>query len=352
MVTARRLSFGALAAFATTACRPNLDETVSIVSSPVVLAVRSDPAEVPPEGKVTYTVLLVDASGRRSSTPIEWAFCNARKPLAELGPFNTECLDTSGSWFAPLGVGPQTSGPIPQIACKQFGPDVPMVQQGQLPSRPVDPDATGGYYQPVRLIAPIDGKVLVAMGETRLACGLVGASPDLLAEFQDRYHPNLNPEVASLGVIGGALFQMDDHGATNRVQAGARLPLRVAWTSCPSRDTCGDGVCGPDETAKSCTKDCPSMETTPVGCTGAERFVALPLASEELTDLRESIAVAWFATGGSFDSDRTGRDSTDLTTTSDDVWRAPDAPGPVHMWIVLRDSRGGVGWGEYVLDVR
>ena len=134
------------------ACKPNLDETISVVSTPVVLAVRSDPAEVspmaaPPMNEVSYTALFVDGAGRIPSAPIHWAFCNARKPLAELGPFNAECLETAGSWFAPIGAGPQATGSIPQIACKQFGPDVPMVMQGQTPGRPV---GRPGVNLPVR----------------------------------------------------------------------------------------------------------------------------------------------------------------------------------------------------------
>ncbi len=274
------------------ACRPNLDETVSIVSAPVVLAVRSDPAEAAPMADVSYTALFVDASGRLPSPPIQWAFCNARKPLAELGPINPECLDTSGTWFAPIGVGPQATGPIPQIACKQFGPDVPMVQQGQTPGRPVDPDPTGGYYQPVRLIAPKAGADLIAVGETRLSCGLAGATPDVLEDFQSRYHANVNPVVASLGVVGGASFQTDDNGVANPVALGAHLTLRVGWAVCPTKDVCHDGVCGPDESAESCPADCASTNGKAVGCTGAERYVALQLATQALADQRESIGVA------------------------------------------------------------
>jgi hypothetical protein len=350
-----------LALLAATACKPSLDETVSVVSAPVVLAVRSDPAEVDPLARsqtgptvnVSYTALFVDASGRIASAPIQWAFCNARKPLAELGPVNTECLETTGSWFDPIGVGPQVTGTIPLIACKQFGPDVPMVPLGQTPGRPVDPDPTGGYYQPVRLIAPEQGADLVGIGETRLACGLAEASPDVLEQFQVRYHANINPAVESLGVVGGTSWETDDK-ATNPVHVGERLTLRAAWAACPSKDVCNDGVCGPDETAMNCPDDCMETNTNTkvIGCTGAERFVALELSTQALAVERESMGVAWFATGGSFDSDRTGRDSTDPTATSDNGWRAPSASGPVHLWVVLRDNRGGVGWAEYALDVK
>jgi len=58
--------------------------------------------------------------------------------------------------------------------------------------------------------------------------------------------------------------------------------------------------------------------------------------------------VSWFATGGSFDVDHTGRlESEFAQTTSDDTWTAPKDPGPVFMWVVLRDDRGGVDWQEF-----
>jgi hypothetical protein len=42
-----------------------------------------------------------------------------------------------------------------------------------------------------------------------------------------------------------------------------------------------------------------------------------------------------------------------MATTSDDTWQAPAAAQTTHVWIVLRDSRGGVDFGAYdVVTVR
>ena len=350
MVTARRsasaLSVTAVALIAS-ACKPDLDQTISIVTEPIVLAVRSDPAEALPRGKVTYTVLYVDRSGSMPKPAIDWAFCDARKPLAELGPVNTQCLAPAGKSFEPLGKGSQVTGDIPSDACKNFGPDVPVPVMDQPPGRPVDPDPTGGYFQPVQVVAP-GGAITLA--ETRLSCGVAGAPPTVSVDFGHRYHPNENPSVDSLSIVTGESAGATLHaagGAANPVVAGAHLSLRVAWASCPTTDACHDGFCGPDETSTSCPADC----ATPRGCTGAERFVAFDAETQALDDQRESIAVAWFATAGSFDSDRTGRGATDTVTTSDNGWTAPGAAGPLHLWVVLRDDRGGIGWAEYVLEV-
>ena len=355
--TAARVT-GALGAIAclglAPSCRPDLDQIISIVDKPIVLAVRSDPAEAAPTIAVKYTALYVDGAGPIMNGNLRWDFCEARKPLADLGPVNTECLDTGGSWFVPLGSGADVSGAIPPDACKLFGPDVPPPVPGQPQGRPVDPDATGGYYDPLRIVAP-DSPTPITIEETRLTCGAGVIPADTGVEYEHRYHANTNPIVASLSVAGGstgakktAPFVTSDKG-TNPVAAGARLTFEVAWSSCPTAaDVCGDGFCGPDETATACPADC----ATPLGCTGAERFVVFDVGSQALVDQRESIAVAWYATAGAFDANRTGRDAADFATLSDNGWTAPAAAGPVHLWVVLRDIRGGIGWAEYVLDVQ
>jgi hypothetical protein len=71
-----------------------------------------------------------------------------------------------------------------------------------------------------------------------------------------------------------------EHGAKNRVSVGSTLSLVVAWPTCPLVDQCGDGVCGADESAKSCPADC----TNPKGCAGAERYVNLDVASQTVVD--------------------------------------------------------------------
>jgi hypothetical protein len=349
-VVSRRAGRVVALSLALAACKPDLSQTASIVGEPRILAVRADPAEAAPKKPVAYTALYVGGAGTIASAqaPIEWAFCNARKPLAELGPVNRQCLQADGDWFVDIGVGDGVGGKLPDVACRQFGPDVPVPKAGEPPGRPVDPDFTGGYYQPVRLLAPGAGGAVIAVSETRLTCGVAGATPEQNTEFQDRYRPNANPAVDSLSLPDGPKLVKHDGGATNSVRAGDRLALRAAWAACPISDVCGDGVCGPDETATACAADC----TKPATCTGAERYVVFDPASRSVVDQREGIKVAWFATDGSFDIDSTGRDAADPEPTSDNGWTAPDRAAHVTLWVVLRDDRGGVGWAEYVFDVQ
>jgi hypothetical protein len=81
----------------------------------------------------------------------------------------------------------------------------------------------------------------------------------------------------------------------------------------------------------------------------AETFAYFDPSSQTVTTQRESLQVAWYSDDGSFDTESTGRASDDMATTSDDGWQAPDSEHTTHVWIVLRDSRGGIDYASYDL---
>jgi hypothetical protein len=81
-------------------------------------------------------------------------------------------------------------------------------------------------------------------------------------------------------------------------------------------------------------------------------YVYFDPITRKLRDRREAMRVSWFASAGEFEHDRTGRSEVDADDAeSENVWVAPDAEGDVRVWVVLRDDRGGVGWGSYTLRV-
>ena len=341
------LSVLAGAGLVVASCQPNLDDTVSIVTTARVLAIQSTPAEAPPMSAVRYTALVAESGPDAGVPALHWDYCNARNPLKNLGPVNTVCLSPGSSALSPLGSGLRVTGAIPSLACGNFGPNAPPAMDGGMAGQPVNPDFTGGYYQPVTVFLPQAASVADTLYFVRLSCGFAGANQASQGILAARYHLNENPEVTSLKAAGVTVVT-NAKGAQNPVSRGEKLALEVAWPSCPLVDVCGDGVCGADESAMTCPKDC----MTPKGCGGAERFVNFDLSTQEVVDQREGIHVSWYATAGTFDQDRTGRAGTDDATTSDDGWTAPAQAGLVNVWVVLRDDRGGIGWAEYVLDVR
>lgn len=348
------LSSGLLLALA--ACREPLDDNLSEVVAPRILAIQSVPAEAEPGAPVTYRALFVDGRGERTEGELDWAFCLAARPLTELGAVNGRCLAPADAALSPLGVGLEVAGDLPEAGCRLFGPDPPVPEPGVPAGRPVDPDVTGGYHQPVRLRVGGEADAEYVVGATRLSCGLAGATPEVAADFARRSRPNENPALASLHALsdGGEVWlppaPAPDEEPVLTVRAGDPLDLRVAWSTCPTAAACGDGICSRGEDEEGCPGDC----TEPKGCTGAETYLFLDPERRELEVRHEAMRVAWATTLGSFEADHTGRDEGEVASgaaTSDNTFVAPDLAGDAEIFVVLRDDRGGVGWGRYRVRV-
>jgi hypothetical protein len=210
-----------------------------------------------------------------------WSFCMAPKPPTEDNAVSDPCLDDPSALVAidPL------AATIPSSACMLFGPDVP---PGGF--RPRDPDPTGGYYQPVRADAP--GADL-AFGFTRITCDLAAAPPDVAQQYKTMYVANQNPTLI-------VATRAD-------VNAGDDVAITASW---------------PPE--------------------AAESYLYYDQNSQTLVTRREAMRVSWFASAGALpvDANEVGEDdpATSLSTT----WRAPSTPGNATLWVVLRDSRGGI----------
>ena len=287
------------------ACQPRFDRAPSRVDGPRVLAVRAEPPEAAPGASVTLAPLLVDAAGPLDAATVDWAFCLANRPAADDNTVSARCLPPDSPDLRPIAPGPAppaATAVLPAEGCQVFGSEPPPPPPGEPPLRPVDPDPSGGYYQPVRLA--VAGGEAVAFAQVRLRCALPAAPAPVAQEFRARYVPNRNPHLAELGLAGGA----------TTVAPGGREVLQAAWA--------------PE---------------------AAEPFVAFDLASSALVDRVEALRVSWFSTAGTFDADRSAPQGEARAQVG---WRAPDAPGPVHLWAVLRDDRGGMGWRHLVVEVR
>jgi hypothetical protein len=325
-MVSRRLWTSGLGA-ALLACTPSFPDTTSIVSSPRLLAVQAVPAEGALGAAFTLTALYVDASGPSDPSGIDWATCVRQKPLGEPGPIDPGCfVDTSPDLIA-LGSGGSVHGTIPQDACELFGPDTLPPQAGQPSPRPTDPDTTGGFYLPIRVKSGPEQWSAVL---ERIACQPSGLTQPVFVAFASGYRLNTNPNVS-------ALLRVDGDGGTTpvppdgeareaplTVSPGERLALRVEWPTCSGTAACG----------------------------GAEAYVSIDPTSKQIVSRRESMVASWYATAGAVDEDSDGRAEDDPATYVVNGWTAPSTPSKVHLWVVLRDARGGVGWASYTIDVR
>jgi hypothetical protein len=302
-----RLSLLISSAIAVTlaACLPDPGAPASLLTGPRLLAVRAGPPETRPGAAVTYEALVIDAEGARAEAAVRWAFCASPKPLTETNSVSSACLDDAG--VRPIaGQGASITATTPDDACALFGPDTP---PGDF--RPRDADVTGGFYQPVRVEVAIEALGLVAFARQRITCNLPNAPVDAAIELQQRYHANANPTLTPLVArVDGALVALEE------IPAGARVTFEVGWSA-------GDA------------------EAYPMFDPGAQRIV----------DRREALRVAWFATTGELAAEVTGRSEGDLEVSTENAWAAPATPGPTKLWLVLRDSRGGVDFAGYDLHV-
>jgi hypothetical protein len=204
----------------------------------------------------------------------------------------TENNSVSSACLEGAGTSSETfTAPIPGDACALFGPDPP---PGGF--RPRDPDVTGGYYQPLRARTGTQTAFLLQ----RVRCNLASAPVEIASAYAQTYRENQNPKLLPLALAP--------------VKAGAAVRFEIGWEP-------------------------------------PEVYAYFDPETQSLRERREAMRVSWFATAGSFESDRTGRGEVEPETSTSNAWTAPSSPGRVHLWVVLRDSRGGTDFAGYVVEV-
>ena len=283
-------------------CVPTVGNPASLITKERIIGVRAEPAEAAPGDMIEYTSLVVSPLGTVDAQNLSWSLCNLREPVAENTPVSQACLTGE---LPQAALGNDVSLRTPSSACVSFGPLAPPSSKGTL--RPTDPDATGGYYQPIRL----DRGAQQAIFRERLRCDLAGASLLMSQEFRTRYPINQNPKLAGLtAFVDGNPIPLDS------LPASQRISLAVDWL--------------PDST---------------------ESYPVFDSASQTIADHREALWVSWYVTAGGFDDAVTGRGENDSETSAENLWQSPSAAGAVFLWLVLHDSRGGADFALYTLTV-
>jgi hypothetical protein len=295
-------------------CVPEFVEGTSLVDEPRVLALRSEPAQAEPGSEVALSALVAspaDAAGV-GNLDVSYYFCLARKALSELGPVSPECLGVESSdRVDALGSGQELRALLPEKGCSLFGPDRPEPEPGQPAGRPVDPDSTGGYYQPV--LAQLSEHAGVVLGAVRLECGLTGVGRELVAEYNQRNEPNENPELRRLERRVSGSWQTIPQTEPPAIRRGEKLTLRAVWSE-------------------------------------AEVYLRFDPRTRQLVEADEQVVVTWYSTGGEFEQPRSAAAS--ATRSTPNAWIAPSERGLIRLWAVVRDGRGGIAWTSLELDVR
>lgn len=341
MTPERKGLLGALALLAS-GCVPDFNDDLSQITEPLILALRSTPAEARESGATTLEALVAVPEGQ-TVPRLAFGMCVARKPLTQLGPVNQTCLQPSASKevLEPLGRGLSVEATLPENACSLFGPLQPPPKAGEPGGRPVDPDVTGGFYQP--FVARLGSSA--AAGSIRIDCD-PNAGRDESIQYRRQYRINENPAIARVSTADDTeLTEADD----NSVRVGQRLALTASWDACPATSSCGDGYCTANEDQSTCAEDC----TTPRGCSGAEHYVWYDPGQQRVEPRLEGITVAWYTSRGRFENEQTGLSEAEAgaATQTTNTWLAPSEAGPATVWLVIRDTRGGQSWKTFHFEV-
>lgn len=279
-------------------CQDALDQRLAIVDQPRVLAITSEPPEVVPGASATLTALLAGPDGTLAEIPA-WSLCDAPKPPTVDNAVADGCVQDQ---VTPLGDAASITATIPLDACRTFGPDV--VSAG---FRPRDPDPTGGYYQPIRAAVP---SIDLSFGFTRITCNLANAPGDVAQQYKTTYVANTNPTLLELTLDGIP-------ATAGSVMPDRDVALSVGWPAA-----------------------------------AVESYLYYDQTSQTLTTRRESMRVSWFATAGTLAVDASAVAEADSSTTVSTTWHTPSAGGLAFLWLVLRDSRGGIATASYPVTVR
>jgi hypothetical protein len=302
-----------LVLLAAVGCKPAVGRSPSLIVGPEILAVRGDPAEASPGASVSYQFLLASPVGTVTDAQGTWDVCTQPKPPSESNSVASACVNAAPG----ADVGATFEVPIPSDACSLFGPNAPAAKAGEPPFRPRDPDISGGYFVPVRLLVDDGlGETLMAFEFERVFCGLGGAPLTAIQDYNTNYKKNTNPTLQGLALVAPDGTRTDILAGPATVTGGSAVAL-VASASPES----------------------------------AESFPVYDSVAQILNNQVETLSVSWFASDGKFKDDRVDADPASLEAQN--TWTAPQVTGSatIPLWVVMRDTRGGVAFAATALTV-
>ncbi len=276
---------GVLASALFAACTTPPNQRQFLVEENRIIAVTATPAEVVPGQAVSLQAYFAGPRGTPLDQQTTWSVCVTPKAPSEDNAVAPACLDAGVMQLGPGSPQHSFTATVPADACARFGPDTP---PGDFRPRGADP--TGGYYQPFRVDAvPLSR---TAIGMARIVCNLPSAPPELAQIYRTQYRANLAPQFTLAAPV--------------RVAADTDVEFTATWAAAD-----------------------------------AESYLWFDAASTTLIQRHESMRVTWFVTAGELPVDASFVDEADVANSTNITWHAPTTPGPVTLWAVLRDSRGG-----------
>jgi hypothetical protein len=288
-----------LAVLALSSCSDGVDRSIAEVTGPRILAVRAEPPESALGATVTYTALVATPAGPVTASDLTWSFCTAAPTRAENGPVSQACIASVGTQDA---IGMTVTLKTPADVCRRFGPLGLPAEDATSVTQPLLPDATGGYYQPLRL----SWQDSIAWALERLTCDPTGVSLDLAQAYRTARKANQNPQL--LSVVATVAGQP----VVDTIAASSTVDLLASWS---------------DESA--------------------EAYITVDAEQAILLSHTENLWVAWFTNGGIIEHDIT----TSVGGTADNRWHAPTTPGTFFVWAVLHDDRGGMDFLQTTFSV-
>lgn len=309
----RSLSSILFVVLAAVGCKPAVGRVPSLIVGPEILAVRGEPAEAGPGESVSYQFLLASPLGTVTDAQGTWDVCTQPKPPSESNSVASACVNAAPG----TDVGATFSAALLSDACSLFGPNAPAAKAGQPPFRPRDPDITGGYFVPLRLLVDDGlGEILMAFQFERVFCGLGGAPLTAIQDYNTNYKKNTNPILQGLAMVAADGTRTDILAGQGMVNSGSVFVL--AASASPE---------------------------------SAETFPVYDSVAQTLNEQVETLSVSWFASDGKFKDDRVDADPTSLEAQN--TWTAPQVSESqtIPLWVVMRDTRGGVVFASTALTV-
>jgi hypothetical protein len=242
------------------------------------------------------------------------------------------------------------------LAVRADPPELVLAEDGGLPATTLTALAVEPSGAPISLLFALCREITSAPSPTLPCPGDAGIELPATGSFAARLDlsdPGILAFAAGAQLDGGAF----DAGGGIEEVLNEGVPLLIGFTARSGEQrldgfttlTLRSGAKGPGD-------ENPVLNDLLIGDGGGiapKAVVRLQPDAGQKDDPSKRYGYTFFATAGDISSLR----STDKTATGQSAstwveWTAPDLPGDVRFWVVLRDGRGGTAWLERTTQVR